>query len=86
MTAPLSREEAARDEIMPMLMQAAEKAQKAGIHLACFLEAKPGDIDEVVACPTEPTVPFQLGLRAFRCKGSLKKLILVIARYFPDDL
>jgi hypothetical protein len=83
--APLSREAAAKEEITPLLIRAAEIAQKAGVNLACFMEAKPGEIDEVVACPVEPTFPFGLGLRSFRCKGNLKKLILIIGRYFPEE-
>jgi len=43
-----SREAAAREQLMPLLMKAAEIAQKAGVNLACFMEATPGSIDEIV--------------------------------------
>jgi len=80
-----SREAAAREQLMPLLMKAAEIAQKAGVNLACFMEATPGSIDEIVACPVAPTRPFEMGLRSFRCKGNTKKMLLVIGRFMPDE-
>ncbi len=69
------------DEIAPLLMQAAKKAEAVGLPLVCYVQLGPDNHGRTVTLPADAPFAVRMVELAARCNGNADSFLLALIKH-----